>query len=211
MSVRAQNGLHVVFVDGIGGRRIFRRPLLARLAAAGHACHYFDYRPSRESLATIENRLAERLATVTKEGAYVLIGYSFGGVLARAMLANRPEVPRPARLMLVASPLHSLRMCRRVRGWPLFKWMTGDCGQLLASPSAMGKIPFPEVPTTCVYGTRGYAGPLALAGRHVNDGMMAVDEIDPGRYSDAVSVPVSHPFIPTHPRVIDVIENRSYA
>jgi len=198
----------VVFVDGIGGRRFLRRPLLSHFAARGHACHYFDYRPSRESFDTIRARLGERLAAIGSQGAYVLIGYSFGGLLARSVLTARPDLPPPARLFLVASPTHSLRMCRIVSHWPLFRWLTGDCGQVLAADARMQAVTFPAVATMCIYGTNGYAGPFALAGRTPNDGMVSVDEVDPRRFKDTLSVRATHPFIATSRAVIEAIGSR---
>lgn len=198
----------LVFVDGIGGRSVFRRPLLSHFAARGHVGHYIDYRPSRESFDAIRARLGDRLAAIAADGPYVLVGYSFGGVLARSVLTTTPDIRPPRWLFLVASPLRSLRMCRTARGWPPFRWLTGDCGQLLADEARMQAIGLPAVETTCIYGTQGYTGPLALAGRVPNDGMVAVDEVEPLRFTDALAVRASHPTIATSREVIAAIEAR---
>jgi pimeloyl-ACP methyl ester carboxylesterase len=198
----------VVFVDGIGGRRYMRRALMGRLSANGHACHYFDYRPSREPLDAIQAALADRLRLVAEAGPYVVIGYSFGGVLARSTLTSFPDLPQPNRLFLVASPTHSLRMCRAVNHLAIFRWLTGECGALLASDSAMNEIRFPAVSTTCIYGTTPIARRLSLAGAGTNDGMVSVEEIGPKRFEDAVPVRSSHPFIPGARAVTDAIAAR---
>jgi pimeloyl-ACP methyl ester carboxylesterase len=190
----------IVFVDGIGGRPHFRAPLLRHFAARGHACHHVDYRPSRESLDAIRARLGDRLAAIAANGPYVLIGYSFGGVLARSVLTTRAGLAQPLRLVLVASPMHSLRMCRAFAGWPVFRWLTGDCGALLASESRMRDVALPPVRTTCIHGR---TGPRARG-----DGMVAVAEIGLERFDDVVAVRASHPFIPTSLGVIDAIEAR---
>jgi len=208
MSPATGNPPQVVFVDGIGGRRFLRRPLLSYFAARGHACHHFDYRPSRESFDTIRARLGDRLAAIGGQGSYVLIGYSFGGLLARSVLTARPDLPPPTRLFLVASPTHSLRMCRMVSHWPLFRWLTGDCGQVLAADARMQAVAFPAVATMCIYGTNGYTGRFALAGRTPNDGMVSVEEVDPRRFKDILSVRAMHPFIATSRAVIEAIESR---
>lgn len=144
----------LVFVDGIGGRSVLRRPLLSRLAVRGHARHDMDYRPSRHSFEAIRTRLGERLAAVAADGPYVLIGYSFGGVLARSVLTTRPEIAPPERLVLVASPMRSLRRRRTARAWPPLRWLTGDCGQLLA-----------DEPTSRRHGRRRRSRSVALRGR----------------------------------------------
>ena len=196
----------IVFVDGIGGRRLLRKALLRRFEARGHNCHYFGYRPSRESFETIRHRLGDRLITVATRGPYLLIGYSFGGVPARSALTVLPATPLPLRLVLVASPMHSLRRCRRFADLAIFRWLTGDCGKLLASESSMQDVAVPKVPTTCIYGTKGYAGPLALGGRAINDGMIAVAAIDPQSFDDVLAVRASHPFIATSRSVMEAIE-----
>lgn len=198
----------LVFIDGIGGRRFMRRSLLRHFTARGHACHHFEHRPSRESFDAIRARLSEWLARIAASGPYVVIGYSLGGVLARSVLTPSPAFPLPRRLVLVASPMQSLRMCRSVRGWRLFHWLTGDCGQLLASDERMSAVALPGVPITCVYGTQGYAGPFALAGRTTNDGMIAVAETSPQAFDDVVAVHASHPVIATCRAVVEVIEAR---
>lgn len=197
-----------MFVDGIGGRRCMRRALMTRLAANGHACHYFDYRPSRQPLDAIQAMLADRLRLVAEAGSYVLVGYSFGGVLARSTLTAFPGLPQPSRLLLVASPTRSLRMCRAVSHLAIFRWLTGESGALLASDRAMNEIGFPEVCTTCIYGTAPLARRFSLAGAGTNDGMVSVEEIEPQRFQDSVPVPVSHPFIPGDRAVIDAIATR---
>jgi len=198
----------IVFVDGIGGRRFFRGVLSRHVARRGHAFHHVGYRPSRESFHTIRARLGDRLGAIAANGPYVAIGYSFGGVLVRSALTTRPELARPLRLVLVASPMHSLRMCRAVRNRSIFRWLTGDCGKLLASETGMQAVALPDVPTTCIYGTRGYVGPFAPAGRGPNDGMVAVAEIDPLRFDDVVTVHASHPSMPSSRPVLAAIDAR---
>ena len=185
-----------------------RRALMNRLAANGHACHYVDYRPSREPLDAIQAMLAARLRLVAEAGSYVLIGYSFGGVLARSTLTAFLDLPQPNRLLLIASPTHSLRMCRAVSHLAIFRWLTGESGALLASEQAMNEIRFPEVATTCIYGTTPIARRFSLAGAGTDDGMVSVEEIEPQRFEDSVPVRCSHPFIPGNRAVIDAIAAR---
>lgn len=164
--------------------------------------------PEPESFEAIRTRLGDRLTAIAADGPSVLVGYSFGGVLARSVLTTRADVAPPRRLFLVASPMRALRMCRTVRGWPPFRWLTGGCGQLLADEPRMQALGLPAVATTCIYGTKGYTGPLALTGRTPNDGMVAIDEADPSRFVDALAVRATHPAIATSHEVIAAIESR---
>lgn len=204
---RSQDKTQLVFVDGIGGRRYMRRPLFRQFAGAGHAVHYFDYRPSRQAFGTIEARLRELLRSVAAAGPYVVIGYSFGGVLARSVLAGEPGFPLPQRLFLIASPVKAMRLCEAVRGWRSFRWLTGECGQLVATPERMQGIGLPAVPTSCLYGTRS-AGALSFFSRVLSDGMVAVDETCAERFEEALALPVGHPFIATCKPALALIAQR---
>ncbi len=72
----------------------------------------------------------------------------------------------------------------------------------------MQSVALPDIPTTCIYGTRGYTGIFAPAGRMSNDGFVAVAEIDPRRFDDVVAVKASHPLIPTSRAVLEAIDVR---
>lgn len=196
----------VLFIDGIGGFRLYRGALFRRLAAHGHAAHYFDAKTFRDDFATIRAQLLAKIGAVAAAGDYVLIGYSFGGVLARAALQALPaHVPRPRHLFLIGSPIEAMHIGRSFRRCWAYRWLTGDCGQVAASTRRMGELAVPALPTTCIYGTRGSRGRLSLAGRGVNDGMVAEAEVAPQRFDDVVPVPVAHPFLPTHRLVLDAV------
>jgi hypothetical protein len=94
-----------------------------------------------------------------------------------------------------------------VSNWSLFRWLTGDCGKLLASESSMRAVALPNVRTTCIYGTGVYMGPFAPAGRTANDGFVAFAEIDPLRFDDIVPVRASHPAIPSSRPVLEAIDS----
>ena len=79
---------------------------------------------------------------------------------------------------------------------------------MVASESRMQAVALPAVPTTCIYGTKGYAGLFAPAGRTRNDGFVAIAEIDPDRFDDVVTVHASHPSIATSALVIEAIDAR---
>ena len=72
----------------------------------------------------------------------------------------------------------------------------------------MNEIRFPEVATTCIYGTTPIARRFSLAGAGANDGMVSVEEIDPQRFTDLVPVRSSHPFMPGNRAVIEAIAAR---
>ena len=198
--------LQLLFIDGIGGRSVFRAALLRQVAKLGVAALYFGYHPSRETLAQIQGRLAAQLHSLAARGPYVLVGYSFGGVLARMTLPHIARTSQPCHLILVASPMHSMALSRRVAAWRTFRWLTGECGALAASETAMAAIAMPDVPSTCVCGTRPLWGLINLAGSRPSDGMVSVDEVNPSAFVSTFAQACSHPFIATSQATRCVIE-----
>ena len=198
--------VQLLFIDGIGGRRLFRTAFLKQLGSLGIEVHYFSYSPSRETLAAIEGRLEHQLHQLAARGPFVLVGYSFGGVLARMVINRAPPTSRPRHLILVASPMHSMALSRRVAAWRTFRWLTGECGALAASETAMAAIAMPDVPSTCVYGTRPLWGLINLAGSRPSDGMVSVDEVNPSAFVSTFAQACSHPFIATSQATRRVIE-----
>ena len=91
-------------------------------------------------------------STLQSQAEPYVIGYSFGGVLLRLLLAEHPEL-RARRLVLLASPLKAMRLSQRIQAWRSYRWTSGECGQLVAEQEAMQAIPMPSQPTALVYGT----------------------------------------------------------
>ncbi|WP_439464304.1 esterase/lipase family protein [Roseateles sp. NT4] len=195
----------LVFVDGVGGKRYMRGKLIRHFEQRGYSVRCFDYSASSQSLTDIKARLAALLREVAAQGDYAAMGYSFGGVLLRLVLQeSAAALPPPRRMVLLASPLTSMRLASRLKNWRIYKLMTGECGQLAANTAEMAKISFPAVPTACIYGTWPWLGALGLfAGFKLpHDGMVAADEAAPGRFALAAPIRASHAFIPAHPAAL---------
>lgn len=201
--------MQVLFIDGIGGTKLYRRKLLSRLNQAGHEVTYFSYLTAFSSFAEIYTKLADRIRHMANRGEYALIGYSFGGVLARAALQHAlANVKSPAHLVLLASPVRSPKLSKQFGGCVAYRLLTGDCGQVAASPRRMRAIAIPAVPTSCLVGTKTIAGLSRYVGQTVNDGMVSTSETCPQRFRDAVYLPVSHPFLPDNLEAISIIVDR---
>lgn len=90
----------------------------------------------------------------------------------------------------------------------LFRVLTGDCGQLLASARRMQAIGPAKVATTSVIGTRGFHGEHSPFGQEPNDGVVSVSELRAAWISDHAYVPVIHTLLPASSRVADIILDR---
>jgi hypothetical protein len=205
------NPMHILFVDGIGSAQVLRSPLLKRLRADGHTVSHHGYFSFAFSMAALRAQLTGRIASLADAGDYALIGYSFGGVLARAALVDTAlaGVPQPRHLFLLGSPLRALRISRRFGDCTAYRWLTGEAGQWLRSSQAMRSIVVPALPTTCIVGTRGGLNGRLLGGLgRAGDGMVADQESCPHRFLDVVRLPCSHATLPAHPDLAPLILSR---
>ena len=156
--------------------------LAGRLRRAGVKCHLFGYVATVESFDGITARLARRLERVAACGPYVAIGHSLGGVLLRAALEGLPAaVRRPEHLFLLGSPTRSPRIARKLQRWWPYRFVHGDCGQLLADPRRMDAVPSPNIPTTVIAGTKGWRAQASPFAGEENDGVVAVSEVELGQ------------------------------
>lgn len=197
----------LVFVDGVGGKRYMRGKLIRYFEQRGFSVHCFDYSASSQPLLNMKAQLSAVLKEVAARGEYHAMGYSFGGVLLRLVLQElATSLAPPRRIVLLASPLASMRLASILKTWRIYKALTGECGQLVADPGAMAKIPFPSVPTACIYGVWPWLGALGVfAGfRLPHDGMVTKDEAAPEKFQFAAPISASHAFIPSHPSALAV-------
>lgn len=189
----------LLFIDGVGGKRYMRGRLQRYFAERHYQVDCFDYLPSRQTLAEIQaniHRFFDRHATTPE---LYCVGYSFGGVLLRQVLAERPELA-VKRVVLLASPTKALSLAERMIDWRSFHWTAGECGQFVANQAAMASVAMPSAPTAAVYGTWPYIGVLSfLRGfKHDHDGMVSVAEACALPVQHAVAIPASHAFIPSN-------------
>jgi hypothetical protein len=191
----------IVFIDGVGGRRYMRGKLIRYFEKMGYSVRCFDYSASSQPLVEIMAQLVAVLKEVAASGEYYAMGYSFGGVLLRLVLHELgASIVVPRRIVLLASPLTSMRLASTLKNWRIYKTMTGECGQLVADANEMRKISFPSVPTACIYGVWPWLGALGIfAGfGFPHDGMVAKDEAAPEKFHFAIPIIASHAFIPAN-------------
>ncbi|TXI93543.1 MAG: hypothetical protein E6Q34_05385 [Burkholderiaceae bacterium] len=189
----------LLFIDGVGGKAYMRGALVRFFSASGYQVHCFSYSPSQQSLAEIKQELVAVWRGLQEASEIDVIGYSFGGVLLRMVLAETAEL-RARRAILLASPLKAMRLAKRIRDWRSYRWMAGECGQTAADESVMETIPMPVAPTAAVYGTGPYLGALGFfAGfSFAHDGMVTAEEACALPVSKKIAVSASHGFIPSN-------------
>ncbi|MEO8545568.1 MAG: hypothetical protein ABI434_18445 [Burkholderiaceae bacterium] len=198
--------MQVLFVHGMGRSPLSGWPMLSRLQRAGLKTCTFGYCVSVADFATIRHRLVRRIAQLAAQGDYVLVGHSLGGVLLRAALHALPgTVAAPRHLYLLGSPMHASRLAQRLQGHLVYRAMTGDCGQLLASQTRMDGIGPVAVATTCIVGTKGIALTGGPFGAEPNDGVVGLSEVSADWVGEQICVPVLHSWLPSSWLVSDIL------
>jgi hypothetical protein len=202
----AERVVHLLLLHGMG-RTAFSMGRLARdLRLPERNVEVLNYVTALESFERIVRRVRDRLASLAARGTYAAIGHSLGGLLVRTALADGsiPFAP-PAHLIMLGTPNQPPRLARRYRRlWP-YRWINGECGQLLARPDFFASLPPLSVPYTIIAGTGGWrrsAGPFA---GDPNDGLVAVSETMLSSSDRPITFPVRHTFMMNDPRVREVI------
>jgi alpha-beta hydrolase superfamily lysophospholipase len=199
----------ILFVHGMGRSPLSAWPMLRRLRHKGLRTRTFGYMVSIERFDAIRDRLATTIASVPDDEPLLLIGHSLGGVLIRAALARLDgQAPRlskaPQRVFLLASPQSASRMARRLQQNLVFRALTGECGQLLASPVAMANIAAITSPVTSIVGIKALPFNRRF-GAEINDGVVTLSEVRAPWLSDEVQLDLIHSVLPASSQVADVV------
>lgn len=192
----------VFFVHGMGRTPLSGSVLLWKLRRAGLKTQTMAYSTAWQSFAQVKQRLIQRLLTLAARDEYVVLGHSLGGVLLRDALAALPaDCRRPKHVFLLGSPVQASRLAQAWAHHPLYRWLTGDCGQLLASPARMAQVARPIDPTSNLVGTRGLVLTRRFFVGEANDGVVAVREASAAWMPEPIPLPIIHTWLPSSRRV----------
>ena len=195
--------MDILLVHGLGRTPVSLFMMAAALRREGHRTQFFGYSPTVESLPRIVRRLTARLETLAGEPVG-LIGHSLGGLLLRMAISEVPTL-RVRRLVMLGTPNRAPRLGRRAWKFFAFRWLTRDCGSLLAHPDQYAAIPIPRVPHTLIAGTAGPCGRWSPFGDDRNDGVVAVDEVPLGDGDEPLLFPVWHTLMMNDRRVQEAV------
>jgi hypothetical protein len=106
---------------------------------------------------------------------------------------------------LLGSPTRSAQLARRLAANRLFQFFTGDCGQLLASESAMAAIVPPVVPATAIIGTKSLPFGLDKFPGETSDGIVTFAEVDASWLANRITIEQIHTFLPSSAASAEVI------
>jgi pimeloyl-ACP methyl ester carboxylesterase len=197
--------MQALLVHGMGRTPLSMFRLGRKLRRAGHTVDVLGYTTSVEPFARIVRRVQERFTRIAARGPYVVVGHSLGGLLARAALGSHPSsFTWPAHLIMLGTPNRSPRQARRFGKLLAYRWINGECGQLLMQDDFFAQLPPLSIPYTLVAGTRGAPGWSAF-GNEPNDGLVAVSEILVAPSDTPITIPARHTFMMNDRKVLAVI------
>jgi alpha/beta hydrolase family protein len=178
------------------------RRLARDLRLPGRHVDLLAYVTAVERFDRIVDRVRQRLLSLADGGDYAIIGHSLGGLLVRAALAGSSGPSAlPAHLIMLGTPNQPPRLAHRYRRlWP-YRWINGDCGQLLARPDFFARLPPLPIPYTIIAGTGGRCGGWSPFGADPNDGVVAVSETLISPADQPMTFPVRHTFMMNDPGV----------
>lgn len=185
-----------LLIHGLGRTPVSMFPLAGVVRRAGVRTHFFGYSCTVEPFDHIVARLARELRRLRP--SYV-IAHSLGGLLTRFALEQAP-LPELRHLIMLGPPNRPPRMAERFWKWLPFRWMSGQGGRFLATPTAYDLLPPPTYPCTVIAGTGGPVGKFSPFGNEPNDAVVSVSETTlPGATTRLV--PAWHTWMMAHPQV----------
>lgn len=201
--------MNALFVHGMGRSSFSWYPTLRRFRARGIHTTTFAYNVATQNFDAIVLRLVGVLTRLARQGEYVVIGHSLGGVLLRAALQRLPaNTVLPTKLFLLGSPVLPARLAIKLRNNLLFRLVTQDCGRLLGSAQRMQQVPAPVIPAIAIIGTRGMHGGWTPFGEETNDGIVTLSEVSADWLTEQIMLPVMHTLLPSSKRVAETMLQR---
>ena len=129
------------------------------LAAAGFRVHPWDMGWNMGAAADTVERLKARIDAISPDQPMLVVGWSLGGVFARALALAHPD--RVRAVVTLGSPFSGDPRANNV--WKLYEWIAGHP---VDDPPIERRSDKPEVPTLAIWSRRdGIVAPAAARGQ----------------------------------------------
>lgn len=195
--------MHIMLIHGQGRTSLSLRLLGFRLRRGGYSVHYFGYAACAESFAHITDRFVRTVQHKVSGQPYLVVSHSLGGLITRAALPRLQANP-PRHMVMLAPPNRSPWLAKRLAHNPVYRLLTGDCGQKLADDEFYRTLPVPNGPATIIAGTRNVFGPLSPFGSEANDTLLTIGETRLAAV-EVIQVRATHAFIMNSSQVAQII------
>ena len=180
----------VVLLHGMGRSRASLWILEQRLKRAGYLTLNFPYSSKAESIDALSETLRSFLEDNVTTIRYHLVGHSLGNIIVRNGFkgAYRDGLTR---VVMLAPPNGPARLAKAFKNLGIYRFLTGDSGQKLASEAFYKELPVPSVPFGVIAGDRGQR----LTFDEANDSIVAVENTKLEGMADWILLHHAHTFI----------------
>jgi len=194
----------VFLLHGLGRTPRSMNWLGERLASHGFRVINLSYPSTSHPMEKLAEEMRARLAVMsgTSSGRVHFVTHSMGGIVLRAVLRESPP-PNLGRVVMLCPPNQGSEVVDRLRGNPLFRWVTGPAGAQMGTddaslPNCLGTVDFE---LGVITGNR-TLNPLFSAWiPGPDDGKVSVRRAAVTGMKDFLVVPASHTFIMRHSSV----------
>lgn len=166
--------MHAILIHGMGRTPASMLILAIRPGSAGIQPRFFAYSADFERWQSCINRLEKCIHKHTHDDKVIIMGHLLGTVLRRGVLPRLTH--QPLACFFLAPPTKACLVAQKLAPSRLYKLLTGEMGQMLASPHFMNSLAIPNVPTKIYSGINGLRGRCSSFGEQLNDGILAVEE-----------------------------------
>lgn len=197
---------HVVVLHGLGRTDRSMQVLAERVATAGYSVYNLNY-PSldltpEELVAVVADAVETCCATASRVH---FVTHSLGGLLVRAYLATRPDLPI-GRVIMLSPPNRGSELVDVLGGNWFFSALMGPTAIQLGTgnESFPNRLPAPdfEVGVIAATGSINPLGSVVIPGE--DDGTVSLCSMWIEGVTDLVTVPDSHTFVMRSPEVADL-------
>ncbi len=170
------------------------------LTRHGYQVHNIGYPSTRYPIGTIADHLQTPLSQAANLGSTVhFVGYSMGGLVVRAYLANYAPT-NLGRVIMLGTPNHGSEVADYLKDWHLYRWIYGPAGQQLTTQE-----PYPQMLPPCelgiIAGSRSYDPLFGRKIPGIHDGKVSVESTKLDGMNDHIILPVCHTLMPESRRV----------
>jgi pimeloyl-ACP methyl ester carboxylesterase len=178
----------VILLHGLWHRGWSVWRLAARLRRMGHKVHTFSY-PTLGHDPEQNVRALEDFCRQRADAGFCMVGHSLGGLVILSMLAAE-QAPKPARVVMLGTPLNGSLVARRLVRTAAGRRMLGRSAGILTEGVAAvpAGIACGMISGTQARGLGRLTGPLDGP----NDGTVCVSETSSERLADQVELEVTH-------------------
>lgn len=203
--MRAEQGLPatVLVLHGMGRSPRSMAPLAQDLSNAGYRVRNLGYPTRGYDVAELTARyLAPAIAACDASSPVHLVTHSLGSILTRCYL-QRANLPPDSRVVMMAPPNQGSEVADHVRGWWLYRLLTGRVGQQLGTgpDSIVHSLKPVDAEIGVIAADRSLQPWFSRLFRGPNDGAVAVAKTRLPEMRDFVVVHSTHTLMMFNPKV----------